>query len=213
MIAVTTANGFQRGKLRVWRVLGFCLLGILGAAVAGYAVATRLFGALADGDAQPPLGTMIEWPGVLTWHAVAGAGALLTGLAQLWPFGRGVTKRWHQKIGWVYVCAVTVSGVAGLWLAPWAEGGRLAKTGFGLLAAVWLATTGAGVWSAVTHDFGSHRRLMAWSVALTCAGITLRVQLAVCEALGEEFAVVYPWIAWTSWVPNLIFAEACLRRK
>ncbi len=196
-------------KSPVWWWLGFGFLGLLGIGVSGYAVATQGLGLLP----APPLGNALTWPTLLQWHAVAGAVAMLMAIVQWWPLRKGRAGRAHKYVGRVYAGAVLVSGVAGLWIAPWADGGVVGKFGFGMLAVVWLAVTGWGVWAAWARDFAAHRRWMVRSFALTCAGITLRIQLGVCLAAGYDFGVVYPWIAWGCWVPNLVLAEVWLRRK
>jgi hypothetical protein len=204
------AGGVNPG-LRWW--LGFVLVALIGVGVAAYAVATQGLGLLSDADEGPLLANIVVWPQVLAWHAIAGAVAPVTALWQWWAMRGGVVGRRHKYVGRVYGIAVLVSGVAGLWIAPWAEGGWMGRMGFGTLAVVWLAVTGWGVWAAWARDFAAHRRWMVRSFALTCAGITLRIQLGVCLGAGYEFGVVYPWIAWACWVPNLILAEAWLRKK
>lgn len=49
--------------------------------------------------------------------------------------------------------------------------------------------------------------------AMTLAAVTLRIQLGLGQALDIPFEVSYPWIAWLSWVPNLIIAEWWLHRS
>ena len=207
-------GGRRQNVVTTWAWwLGFGLLTLMGAGVAAYAVATQGFGLLADAEQGPPLANMVAWPGVLASHAVTGAVATVMALWQWWAIRGGVVGRAHRYVGRVYAAAVLVLGVTGLWIAPWAEGGWMGKTGFGTLAMVWLAVTGRAVLAALRRDFAAHRRAMVRSFALTCAGITLRIQLGVCLAAGYEFGAVYPWIAWACWLPNLVFAEAWLRKK
>ncbi len=48
---------------------------------------------------------------------------------------------------------------------------------------------------------------MIISYAVTLAAVTLRIYIPLSIVAGYEFAVVYPVIAWLSWVPNLLIAD------
>ncbi|WP_269581665.1 DUF2306 domain-containing protein [Roseibium sp. Sym1] len=119
----------------------------------------------------------------------------------------------HRWLGRFYVSAVLVSGVAGIQLAFYTAAGSFAATGFALLAVIWLATTGAAFYFAMTRQFDRHRDWMLRSAALTFAAVTLRIYLAIAMVADIDFDVAYPLISWLAWVPNALVVEAWLRRK
>lgn len=126
-----------------------------------------------------------------------------------------VRRRWprlHRMLGWLYVLAVLQSGLAGLWLAPLAQGGWPTGLAFALLAIAWLVSTGLAVAYAVRLCFEKHRRWMLRSVALTFSAVTLRLYLVFGLAvLRVDFAIAYLAAAWLCWTLNLLAMEAYLR--
>ncbi|WP_221029839.1 DUF2306 domain-containing protein [Actomonas aquatica] len=198
---------------RYWVSRGFLTLSALG--VAGYALA--IYARIAwTGDPSGhdvDLSSIVTAPRVVALHALTGAVALLSGLLQILLGIRFTLSSWHRRVGQVYVGAVLVSGLSGLAIAPLAEGGGMGKSGFALLDLCWLGITAHGWIAARRSRFGEHHRAMARSFALTCAAITLRLQLGLVFALGLPFASSYGWIAWLCWVPNLLVVEYWIRRR
>lgn len=144
---------------------------------------------------------------------IAGASiALFTGGIQLLDWVRKHHLNWHRWNGRVYVVAVLCGGVSGFWLALSALGGSTAMVGFALLAVLWCITTILGLVNARAGNIKAHRAWMYRSFALTFAAVTLRIQLAVFIFSGWEYADASVWLAWISWVPNLIWMEWKLRR-
>lgn len=146
-------------------------------------------------------------------HFLFGAIALVIGIFQFRPLsGRG-KPRWHRYAGRVYVASCMFSGVAAIQMSFDSVGGPVAGAGFFMLGAFWLVITGLGFWHARSRRIADHRRWMIRSYALTFAAVTLRLQLGLFIPLfGFEFMDVYAWIAWSCWVPNLLFAEWYVRR-
>ena len=59
-----------------------------------------------------------------------------------------------------------------------------------------------------------HRRWMIRSYSLTFAAVTLRVALPLFFILGGmDYDEASNYVAWISWVPNLLIAELYLRRR
>jgi hypothetical protein len=106
----------------------------------------------------------------------------------------------------VYVAACLISGVAALATAPFASGGPVAAVGFAMLAVSWLGATGWAWRAAVARDFDLHRRLMRYSYAMTFGAVTLRLQipLGVMFLHFESYRDLSVWLAYTSWIPNVI---------
>jgi hypothetical protein len=53
---------------------------------------------------------------------------------------------------------------------------------------------------------------MIRSFALTFAAVTLRLGLFPMMAAGMIYVEAIVWLAWLSWLPNLVVAELWLRR-
>jgi hypothetical protein len=148
----------------------------------------------------------------LSVHVAGAATALLIGAAQ---FVGPLRRRWpaaHRWTGRVYAVACLVGGLGGLMLAPGSTAGPVANWGFGLLALAWIATTAMGWRMALGRDLVAHRRWMIRSWALTLAAVTLRLQMLGVAFMPIDGVEAYRVIAWLCWVPNLMVAEAWLRR-
>ncbi|MEC3860348.1 DUF2306 domain-containing protein [Mesobacterium sp. TK19101] len=137
--------------------------------------------------------------------------ALIVLPVQFSPRLRKARPGLHRWMGRVYGAAVVVSGLAGLALAMTTRAGPVAAWGFGALAVLWLGATVWAVWLAMAGRIAEHRRWMLRSAALTFAAVTLRLYLPILAAvLG--FDTAYAMVAWLAWVPNMLIAEAWLRR-
>jgi hypothetical protein len=86
-------------------------------------------------------------------------------------------------------------------------GGPIAHWGFAVGSALWLFTAWQAYAAVRRRDFASHRAWMVRNFALAFAAVTLRIQLGAGFGLGLRFEDFYPWLAWASWVPNLLVAE------
>jgi uncharacterized membrane protein len=118
----------------------------------------------------------------------------------------------HRWLGRVSGVSILIAGVSGLIISITTPAGSFAATGFGLLAVLWILVTAQAVFHAVKGRIVDHRRWMIRSTALTFAAVTLRLQLPVV-ALTVGMDVGYPFVAWTCWVPNALFAEWLLHRE
>ncbi|WP_337104363.1 DUF2306 domain-containing protein [Paenibacillus sp. YIM B09110] len=157
-----------------------------------------------------------SWMTWLTVHAISAAIALLIGWLQFVKRLRLKHLSLHRAIGMLYTLAIAVGGVTGLYLSFYASGGISGMLGFGLLAIVWLISTGIGVAAIIVRrDPAAHGKWMLRSYALAFAGVTLRAYLPLSMVLfGEEvFDIYYAVIAWICWIPNLFVAEWLIRRK
>ena len=145
-------------------------------------------------------------------HVFAAAVALLLGPLQFSTRLRGAHPALHRVSGRIYLLAgVCVGGLAGLYMAMFAYGGIASSIGFGLLALAWLYTGARAYAAARARDFRAHRAWMLRNFALALAAVTLRIELGVAFAAGMPFEVIYPLVAWVSWIPNLIVAEMLVR--
>ncbi len=149
---------------------------------------------------------------VFVLHISAAPIALAVGLFQFLPNLRTRRPAVHRWCGRVYTAAVLTGGVSGLLLAIGSIDRPFAAAGFGLLAILWLAVTANGVRLAMAGHYNDHRRWMVRSYAMTFAAVTLRFMLPLFFIFGGmEYAEASSYVAWISWVPNLIIAELYLR--
>lgn len=130
---------------------------------------------------------------------------------QFWQGLRARRPQVHRWIGRAYGLCVLLAGVGGVLMAVGTEAGPVAAVGFGLLAVLWLGSTGYGIWLVRLGRIKDHQRWMVRSAALTFAAVTLRVYLPfLFMTLGHETG--YTLVSWLCWVPNLVVAEWILLR-
>jgi hypothetical protein len=139
-------------------------------------------------------------------HMIVAPFALLLGPFQFFPGLRAKHPRFHRWCGRIYVAACLISGVAALATAPFASGGPIAGIGFAMLAISWIGATGWAWRAAVGRNFDLHRKLMRYSYAMTFGAVTLRLQipLGVMFLHLESYRELSVWLAYTSWIPNVI---------
>ncbi len=192
------------------RKIGWAVMAGLATLIAVYSLSVLVW---------PPLGApflrerFTTMPLAVIVHLFAAAVALLLGPLQL--NARLRTRSWfrHRWLGRAYVIAVCCGGAAGFALATVSEGGLPAHAGFGLLAVLWVGTTGAGYSRIRRGDRAAHREWMIRSYALALAAVTLRVYLPLSQIAGLPFEPAYQTISWLCWVPNLVVAEWVVLRS
>ena len=146
-------------------------------------------------------------------HAFFGAIALALGPLQ---FHRGILahhRARHRLTGKIYLSASLTTGVAGLYMSFYSDGGMVTHLGFGLLAVFTLTTTTLAYAAIRRREIRRHREWMIRSYALVFGAVTLRIELPVLAALLGDFGPAYQAISWLAWVPNLFFAELLIRRR
>lgn len=200
------ARAGQRPGLAWWSVA------ILSGVVATYALSylvlrERVFvDALAESFAARPWGI---YP-----HAFFGMIAIAVGPFQFLPIAGMQRGAWHRTLGKLYVGAAMMTGATGLYMAAYAHGGPVSEAGFAAMALTMLLTTGLAWKHAASRDFPAHRRWMIRSYAVLFSAVTLRLWLPVVVlAHGGDFTPAYRWLAWLSWVPNMLWAEWHVRRR
>lgn len=192
------------------RKTGWVVMAMLSVCVGLYAMAV-----IAIPQMRPPFLTnrFDTIPLAAYGHLGASAIAMIVGPFQHNSWLRSRFLQVHRWLGRVYVIAVMLGGTAGLVLATRSEAGIVTHLGFGLLAILWLLTTGAAYLRIRARDQAAHRRWMTRSFALTFAAVTLRIYIPVSMALGIPFESAYRVISWIAWVPNLIVAEWLIFRR
>ncbi len=119
----------------------------------------------------------------------------------------------HRTLGKIYVVGALMTGLSGLYMAGYAYAGWITQLGFGTMAVALLTTTTMAYLKIRARQIVEHRAWMIRSFSVLFAAVTLRLWLPVLTALYQgDFAPAYQWVAWVSWVPNLIAADWYVRR-
>lgn len=150
--------------------------------------------------------------GLLYIHIVTGIIAIVSGPIQFFRTWRNENLKKHRWIGKLYVIAIMISGLSGIYVSLHAYGGLSGRLGFLLSDFVWLATTYYAYYFAKTKKIEEHRVWMIRSYALTAFAITFRIWLGIGESFEMKFDDIYliaPWI----WIINLTIAELYIRNK
>ncbi len=153
------------------------------------------------------------WHTAFYCHITFGGIALLTGWTQ---FSKGLRARYtsaHRTVGKIYVVAVTLSSLAGFYIALFASGGITASLGFGLLALSWLLSVWKAFVSILKRDFKQHENWMIRNYALTFAAVTLRIYLPASQMANIDFIAAYRVISWLCWIPNLLVAQIIVIKR
>lgn len=152
-------------------------------------------------------------PVALYAHILFGPLAMALAPFQLWGGLRRARPRLHRGLGYVSALSILLAGFGALAFLPWFLGSLWAATGFALLAMAWIGVTARAVWLARARRLAEHRDWMLRSVALTLAGVTLRLIMPVLIARGWSVPETFDVTGWACWIPNLILIEIWLRRK
>ncbi|MGO4533439.1 DUF2306 domain-containing protein [Leifsonia sp. 2MCAF36] len=151
-------------------------------------------------------------------HIGAGAVALVLGPINLIVALRRTPGRRHRTIGKIYAVAVSVAATGAIFMSFHAypgtiTGGQIIVTsGFFLLGVAWLVTLALAVRAiAVKHDIAAHRFWIIANFSLTFVAVVLRAENAVLLATGT-FETLYPFLPWTSGIPNLVIAMVLARK-
>lgn len=145
-------------------------------------------------------------------HVIVGMLGLALGPLQFHPRIQARTQL-HRTIGLLYVGVATLVGLVGLYMARHAYGGPVTRIGFAGLASGVLLTTSIAYLRVRAHAYAAHREWMIRSYSLMFGAPTLRLWLPLLiVAYGGQFLPAYRWVAWVSWVPNLLLAELYIRR-
>jgi hypothetical protein len=143
-------------------------------------------------------------------HVFTSVFVLLAGATQ---FTRYLIFKWprvHRFMGYSYVLLVLfVSGPGAFAMALHGNGGLPARASFVLQTIMWFIFTGSAWYYAYKRKFIKHAESMLFSYSLTLAAISLRILVVILGNLhikGLRPVDAYIFVAWMSWVPNMIVA-------
>jgi hypothetical protein len=149
-------------------------------------------------------------------HILAGPTTLLLGLLLISEQFRQRFPGPHRSIGKAQIAIVLLLLTpSGLYMAYYAESGRVAGVAFALLAIATAACATLGWRAAVQQRFSEHKHWMLRCFVLLCSAVMLRM-------LGGFFVVMniggnwgYPLAAWLSWAMPIVLLEflLALRRR
>lgn len=147
-------------------------------------------------------------------HIIAGPLSLILGLALVSDPFRQRFPMWHRKLGKCEVALVLfVLAPSGLWMAYYAQVGRVAVLGFSMLAIATATTMLMGWQTAVNRRFNEHRRWMWRCFLLLSSAVVLRIIGGLVQVTGIGDAWAYPLAAWVSWlVPLAVYETASVLR-
>ena len=176
-----------------------------------YFIIDRHFGLLSSKDQE--LLNDLTWNYAFYGHIILGGFALLIGWTQFSSRIRRNKLSLHKNIGKLYVIAVLISGLCGIYIAQFATGGISNVIGFSLSAIVWLTTTVLAYYSIRNRKIQLHKEFMIYSYAVCFSAVTLRIWLPILIAITGEFIPAYLIVGWLSWIPNLFVAYLIILRE
>ena len=141
-------------------------------------------------------------------HIFSGPCSLISGLILVSENLRRKSPRWHRWLGRIHVFNVLLLVTpSGMWMAFYAESGRVAGIGFGTLAFSTGLCAALGWITGAQRNFSDHRRWMQRCFALLCSAVVLRI-IAGAATVGNFTADwIYPFSAWFSWLAPLCILE------
>jgi len=145
-------------------------------------------------------------------HIIFGGIALFIGWTQFSPKMRNRRMALHRKLGKVYVVAVLLSALAGIYIGFFATGGWVSSTGFICLGIIWFYTTLRAYLHIKRAEIEKHQKMMVYSYAACFAAVTLRIWLPILTMVYNDFSKAYLVVAWLCWIPNLIVAYLIIRK-
>lgn len=195
-------------KKGLW-ILSAVLATLIGLYPVIYFFVDRKFGLLNSKSAE--LLANIFWNIGFYTHIIFGGIALLTGWIQFNSKIRIKYVKLHRNVGMIYLVAVALSSLAGVYIGFFATGGLIASLGFITLGLIWFYTTIKAYFYIKARQIDQHQNMMVYSYAACFAAVTLRIWLPLLTMICGDFFKAYLIVAWLCWVPNLCVAYLITR--
>lgn len=151
-------------------------------------------------------------PLVFIIHAILGSIALVCGPLQFNRYLLRTRRSLHRMLGRIYVGAIWITSMSGLWLTIFFDVSVAAKVVFGVLAILWFATTTMAFVRIRQRKVAQHREWMIRSFALSFFFVTFTFWVEGLASTSLPAAVVYPLGVFLSWGVNLLLAEIWIRQ-
>jgi uncharacterized membrane protein len=145
-------------------------------------------------------------------HTLSGCVALISGPLQFNRLLRNKNRNLHRMIGRMYVWAIWISSVGGLWSAIFFDVNIAAKIAFGTLAVLWFSTTTVAYLRIRNRKIREHQEWMIRSFALSFFFVTFSFWMPGLASTNLPEALSYPLGVFLSWFLNLMIAELWIRR-
>ena len=139
----------------------------------------------------------------LVVHFVGAGCTLFLGPLQFIPAFRNRFRTWHRIAGKFYIGGSIISALMVFYLlSNYPLPGSILS--LGLLAIIWLFTTGAAFWFALRKDFKQHRNFMIRSYVCGLAFVFIRILPIINTYTGifnfmkdeDMIFTIYEWICW-----------------
>ncbi|MEL6168532.1 MAG: DUF2306 domain-containing protein [Pseudomonadota bacterium] len=141
--------------------------------------------------------------GALFIHMLVGSVAMVIIPFQLWTRFRMRNPGLHRWMGRVALVAILFSGYASIRLALNMEIPAWGATGFVVGAFVWIGSALWATWHAMRGNITAHRWWMVIVAAMTFGAVMIRLEFPIWR-LFFPFEIAYAYVAWSSWVLNLV---------
>jgi uncharacterized membrane protein len=151
-------------------------------------------------------------PLIFIMHALSGGVALISGPLQ---FNRRILskkRKAHRVIGRIYVAAIWISSIGGLWSAIFFNVDIAAKIVFGVLSILWFSTTTIAFLRIRKREIAAHREWMIRSFSLSLFFVTFSFWVPGLASTNLPEVISYPLAVFLSWSLNLMVAESWIRR-
>jgi uncharacterized membrane protein YozB (DUF420 family) len=151
----------------------------------------------------------------LILHIACGVACTLLGLVQLWLGATGRAIALHRVMGKLYVVAVAVGSMAGVYLALTSTGPLAYRSGLLGLSVAWALTTGMAYVAARRRNHQEHKQWMIRSYAVTFAFVTFRLGTRLflsgwALVPHSQAGQVQALMAWACWAVPLLLIEPFL---
>ena len=146
-------------------------------------------------------------------HVYLGGMALATGWLGFLPKIRARYPLIHKISGRIYVLCFLITAITSIPAGLYAQGGWFSKTGFVSVALLSIITTSSGFMAIINKNVKSHRKWMAYSYACCFAAVSLRLWIPILYLIIQDRVLVYNFVAWFSWLPNLLFVRLFIAKN
>ena len=139
----------------------------------------------------------------LAIHMIAGGLAVILIPLQVSRMWRQGERRKHIYLGWALVPIVTISALTTPPISFNMDYPMWSEIGFALGSVAWFGALVMGIYWIRRGDVARHRRWMVMMTALCFGAVSFRLQLPIGRLFFEE-DVIFPYIGWSCWVPNVL---------
>lgn len=145
-------------------------------------------------------------PYVLLIHIGTGFIALILGPLQFWNGFRNKFLPIHRWMGRIYLTAVGISSIIGLYMGITTTHGIVFGSGMTMLALVWLFTGCMAFLSIKKGKIEEHKNWMIRNYVITFAFVSYRIGTDFMLQWGFQFSDTMI-MSWLCWAPQLLIVD------